>query len=130
MFHVNHYGFNVYNVGWPPASQRYSQPVYLQYELLNFKWGRHREVAPDEFVAWFRNVSVDTARYVHREHGYCWTVTAVVQLSSVLCLPPQVQHEFKGKSMFNFRNESFGAGMVIFFDPSLDMTFDFVTIPP
>ena len=117
-------------IGRRPRSRRYWDRIYMQYELLNFKSARHREFAPDEFVAWFRNVSVDTGRYLHPDHGLCWTVTAVVQLSSVLCLPPQVQHEFKGKCMFNFRDESFGAGMAIFFDPSLDMTFDFVTIPP
>ena len=117
-------------IGWRPASRRYSEQIYMQYELLNFKSARHREFAPDEFVACFRDVSVDTARYVHREYGYCWSVTAVVQLSSVLCLPPRVQHEFTGKCLFNFRDETFGAGMVIFFDPSLDMSFDFVRIPP
>ena len=115
---------------WPPASRRYSQRVSMQYELLNFKWGHHREVAPDEFVAWFGNVKVYPWRNLHREHGYCWAVKVAVQLSSILCLPSQIDHEVIGTCLFNFRNQSFGAEMRVFLGPRLELTLDFATIPP
>ena len=115
---------------WPPASQRYSQAVYMQYDLLNFRWGRHHEIVPDEFVAWFKDVKVYPWRNLHLEHGSCWTVRAMVRLSSVLCLSPQNDDEIKCTCMFNFRSQSFGAVMRVFLGSRLDLTFTFVSIPP
>ena len=114
---------------WPPASQRHLQAIYLQYELLDFRWGRQREVAPDEFVAWFKNVQVYSWRNLHREHGTSWAVKVLAQLSSGLCLPSQINHEVKGTCMFNFRNQSFGAMMRVCLGSRLDLILDFVTIP-
>ena len=101
----------------------------MQYELLNFRWERQNDVAPDEFVAWFRDVEVYSWRNLHPVHASCWDVRAVVQLSSVLCLPPQIDHEVQATCMFNFRNQSFGAVMRVFLGSKLDLTFDFVNIP-
>ena len=116
-------------IEWRPVSRRRPRRIYMQYQLLNFKSARHHDFAPDEFIAWFRNVSANPGRDVHREQGYCCSVTATVQLSSILCLPPQ-QDELKGTCMFTFRDQSFEAKMILFFDPSLDLTFDFIIILP
>ena len=115
---------------WRPASQRRSQPLHMQYELLNFKCGRQNEVAPDEFIASFKDVKLYPSQNFHHEHRHGWVVKAVVQLSSVLCLPQHVNHKVKGACMFNFHNNSFGASMCVFLGPRLDLIFDFVTIPP
>ena len=121
-------------IRWPPASRRHSQTAYMRYALLNLRWKRQREVIPDEFVAWFRDVEVSPWRNMHPMHGSCWVVQAMVQLSSMLRVPSQIDHEVKGTCMFNFRNQSFGASfgavMRVVLGSRLDLTFDFVTIPP
>ena len=114
---------------WSPASQQLSQAVYMQYELLNFQRGHKRDVDPDQFVAWFKDVKVHPWRNLYPMHGSCWVAQGMVQLSSVLCLPSQIDHEVKCKCIFYFRNQSFGAVMRVFLDWRLDLTFDFVNIP-
>ena len=114
---------------WSPASHQRSQAVYMQYELLNFRWGNERNVAPDEFVACFKDVKVHPWRNLQPMHGSCWVAQAVVQLSSVLCLPSQVAHEVKCKCIFNFQNQFFRAVLRVFLDWKVDLTFDFVNIP-
>ena len=101
----------------------------MQYELLNFQRGHKRDVDPDQFVAWFKDVKVHPWRNLYPMHGSCWVAQGMVQLSSVLCLPSQIDHEVKCKCIFNFRNQSFGAVMRVFLDWRLDLTFDFVNIP-
>ena len=113
---------------WSSASHQRSQAVYMQYELLNFRWGHQRTVAADEFVARFKDVKVRPWRNSHPMHGSCWVAQAVVQLSSVLCLPPQINHEVNCNCIFNFRNQFFGAVMRVILD-RLSLTFDFVHIP-
>ena len=115
---------------WRPASQRYSQPLHMQYELLNFKSGHPREVAPDEFIATFKDVKLYSSQIFHPEQKHYWVVKAVVQLSSVMCFPQHVNHKFKGACMFAFHSHSFEASMCVFLGSRLDLIFDFVTIPP
>ena len=116
--------------GWPPVSQRHSDEVYMQYELLNFRWGRQCDVTPDEFVASFKDAEIYPLRNLQPVNGSCWSVKAVIKLSSVLCLLPQIDNEVNGTCMFNFRNHSFEATMHVFLCSSLILTCDFVSIPP
>ena len=115
---------------WPPASQHHLHTVYMKYELLNLRGGHQREVVPDEFVGWFKNVEIHPWSNMHREHGCCWVVKARVKLSSVLCLPEQFEPEVKCTCLFNFREQSFGATIRVFLGSRLDLTLDFITISP
>ena len=116
--------------GWPPVAQRHFDAFYTQYELLNFRQGQLHGVAPDEFIARFNDVEVYPWRNLHSVHGSCWSVKAVVQLSSVLSLSPQIDDKVKGTCFFHFGNQSFGATIRIFLGSTLLLTCDFVSIPP
>ena len=114
---------------WTPGSQQHSQADYMQYELLNFRPGNVHDTAPDEFLAYFKDVKIHPWQNLYPMHGSCWTTRAVMQLSSVLYLPPQIEHEVHCKCIFNFRNQSFEAVMRVFLNWRLDLTLDFVNIP-
>ena len=116
--------------GWPPVAQRHSDAFYMQYELLNFKCGRLRDVTPDEFIACFDDVEVYPWRNLHCVHGSCWSVKATVTLSSLWRLTSQIDNKVKGTCFFNFGNQSFGATIRVFLNCTLLLICDFVSIPP
>ena len=111
-----------------PNSQRHSDEVYIQSEVLNFRWGHQDGVIPDEFVSEFK----DTEVYSLGKQpllGYCWRVKTLVRLSSVLCLSPQVNHEVNSTCIFNFQDRKFGATIHVPVGSNLDLACDFVSIP-
>ena len=114
---------------WPPATERHSQEVYMQYELLNFRSRHQHDLAPDEFIASFKDINVYSWRKLHHEHETRWAVKVVVQLSSTQCFPSQIEHEVEGTCMFTFRTRSFGSIIRVSLGSRLDLTLDFITIP-
>ena len=113
---------------WPPATDRRSPEVYMQYELLNFRPSNQHEIAPDEFIASFKDVNVYSWRNLHHERGTRWAVKVVVQLSSTQYCPSQIEHEVKGTCMFTFRARSFGSVIRVSLGSRLDLTLDFITL--
>ena len=116
---------------WPQASQQYSNTVY---ELVNFRSGCQHGVAPDEFVALFRDSKFYTWQHLVHEDGAHCTVRimgceVIAQLTSALCFSPQTNREVKGTCIFTFQNQSFGTIMRVFIGSRLDLVLDFTTIP-